>query len=137
MATVRVIAGPHHRLALPADPAWIRVLVPKGYAGAYLLLQGHTPIYVGRSDCCLRRRLCQHEKLAEASHLVWEPCHDPLRAFYLEAFWYDQLNHLPSMRNQIHPARPDGRDEPCPFCSVNAQAVKGVLPAWPAHAKAT
>lgn len=135
MATVCILAAPHHRLALPADPAWIRALVPSGYAGAYLLLQGHTPIYVGRSDRCLRRRLCQHEKLAEASHLVWQPCRDPLRAFYLEAFWYDQMNQLSSMRNLIHPARPDGRNEPCPFCSVDAQSVMAVLPAWPAHAK--
>ena len=136
MTTVQLLAAPHGRLALPADPQWIRVLVPSGHPGAYLLLRHHTPFYVGRSDSCLRRRLCGHEKLAEASHLVWEPCRDPLHAYYLEAFWYDQLSHLPSVRNLIHPARPDGNDAPCPFCGLDSRAVKAVLPIWPAFAEA-
>lgn len=136
MATVHLVAVPQHRLALPAEPGWIRALIPSGHVGAYLLLRDNMPIYVGRSDRCLRRRLCGHEKIAEASHIVWEPCRDPLRAFYLEALWYDQLSHLPSLRNQIHPARPEGNGTPCPFCSLDAWAVKAILPAWPTLAEA-
>lgn len=136
MTNVQVLAAPRHRLALPADPLWIRALMPVGHPGAYLLLRDNTPIYVGRSDCCLRRRLCDHEKLAEATHLVWGSCRDPLHAFYLEACWYDQLSHLPSLRNLIHPARPDRNDAPCPFCSLDTRAMKAILPIWPAFGEA-
>lgn len=127
---------PFKRFALPADPAWIRALVPASLSGAYILLRDKAPCYVGRSDRCLQSRLCSHEKLFEASHVLWEPCQDELHAFFLESFWYDHMKHLPTLRNKIHPAHPDGEDVSCPFCSIDKRATQAILPAWPRHADA-
>lgn len=103
------------RIAIPADQAWISELIPRGASGVYLLLRATTPIYVGRSDVCLRSRLIAHGLLPLSSHVVWEPC-PPSAAYELEAFWYHKLSGAPMFLNRIHPAAPSGTKAACPFC---------------------
>lgn len=49
------------------SPWLIRALIPVGYIGTYKLFRlGETePIYVGRSDTCLRNRLLRHAQANE------------------------------------------------------------------------
>jgi hypothetical protein len=118
------------RIAVPADTAWIRALIPERVLGAYMLLRGSSPLYAGRSDTCLATRLTGHELLPRASHLVWEVCRDPVRAFHCEAFWYDRCRDLPGFLNRVHPARPVGHDRGCPFCTVNVAGLGAALAGW-------
>lgn len=116
------------RFAIPAAPAWIRPFVPEGVVGAYMLLKGDAPLYVGRSDSCLRSRLVGHELLPRASHLVWQACRSPRHAFHLEAFWYDRLKTGGQLLNRVHPAKPSLSDEPCPYCELSQGPMPAFLP---------
>lgn len=116
--------------AVPADPAWIRSMIPDGVLGAYLLLRDSRPFYIGRSDSCLASRLVRHEFLSQASHLLWEVCRDPVRAFHCEAFLFDSSRGLPGFLNRVHPARPVGYHGDCPFCSINVADIRQLLARW-------
>jgi hypothetical protein len=118
------------RFAIPADPAWIRSMIPEEVVGAYLLLKHGRPFYVGRSDNCLVSRLVRHERLEQASHLIWEVCRDPARAFYCESFLYDSSREVPGFLNRVHPARPVGHHAECPFCAIRAADVRQILTRW-------
>ena len=104
------------RIGFRFAPNVIQALIPMGTIGTYLLLCSRTPIYVGRSDRCLRTRLSGHSLLSVATHFVWEPAPAPINAFLLEAFWYHRLAGRPNVLNVIHPAMPSGRTVACPFC---------------------
>lgn len=120
------------RLALPFQRRMIRQVIPPGTTGVYLLLNGKDPVYVGRSDTCLRRRLVGHPLLERLTHVAFEACGSPCRAFYLEAFWFHELMGLPTTLNLIHPARPAASDRPCPFCDTAvAPALERALPRPP------
>ncbi len=127
MNTVRIWPTPFGRTAVPAEPAWIRAMLPRGVVGAYVLLNGPAPFYVGRSDSCLAGRLLRHEYLDDATHIFWEVCRDPVRAFHYEAFWYDHAGGPLTLRNRIHPARPVGHHGPCPFCSIETEDLRSLL----------
>lgn len=122
-----VLEGPFGRMAVPAIPAWVRAMLPLGVIGAYVLLKGPKPFYVGRSDSCLAGRLVRHEYLAEASHVMWQICRDPVRAFHCEAFWYDRAGGTRCLRNRVHPARPAGHTGSCPFCEVDVGGLRAAL----------
>jgi hypothetical protein len=121
------------RFAVPADAAWIRSMIPEKVVGAYVLLRDGQPFYVGRSDSCLLSRLVRHELLGHASHLTWEICRDPVRAFFCEAFLYDSSRELSGFLNCVHPARPARYQGNCPFCSIRAADVRQVLAPWTGH----
>jgi hypothetical protein len=105
------------RVAFLAKAALIRLFVPEGAVGVYMLLNNKIPFYVGRSDTCSRTRLLSHPLLTAATHIAWEPCRDQLQAFRMEAAWFHAFE--PSkLLNQIHPARPSGNFENCPFCDA-------------------
>ena len=116
-------------IAFRADPKTIGALIPEDTIGAYVLFDGDRPIYVGRSDECLRGRLMRHEHLPKATHVMWAPRSTPLRAYHLEASWYHEIRSLSSAEiNKIHPARPKGTDVVCPFCGHNyEEALRRVL----------
>lgn len=105
------------RFAFALTSAMVRAIIPSGRVGVYLLLLDESPLYVGRSDTCIRTRLAGHPMLGRATHFSWQPCRDAVHAFHLEAFWYHALREsgLP-IRNQTHPARPAGLKQTCPFC---------------------
>jgi hypothetical protein len=116
-----------NRFAMPARPTWVRAMIPERVMGTYMLLKGGQPVYVGRSDHCLRDRLAGHELLGRASHFAWEACPSPLRAFLLESFWYDKLRDAPGFLNDIHPAQPAGNSYPCPYCALTPDKVSRAL----------
>lgn len=120
---VEITVSPVGRLAIPMDPALIRAFIPVGTVGTYLLLQGERPIYVGRSDRCLRTRLVSHELASEASHVTFSPCRTAHHAFSIEADWYHRLADVEGARNAIHPARPAGSRASCPFCVNDDRAA--------------
>ncbi|MEX5268882.1 GIY-YIG nuclease family protein [Kocuria sabuli] len=101
------------RLAFRFTPATVRALVPARICGTYLLLDGENPVYVGRSDACLRTRLASHNHRSSATHVLWEPARSPKNAYLLEAHWFHQHD---LQLNQIHPASPAGQSLSCPFC---------------------
>ncbi len=106
------------QLAFLATPKVVRALVPAGRPGVYMLLRQDQPFYIGRSDSCLRTRLASHPLLRMATHVTWGPCTTPLEAYRLEAAWFHRLTAGGQPINQIHPARPAGESNSCPFCST-------------------
>lgn len=105
--------------AFLAIPSVVRALVPPGRPGVYMLLRvDGIPFYVGRSDNCLQSRLAAHPLLPMATHVAWETCESPLRAYRLESAWFHTLQLTAGLVNQIHPARPAGESNSCPFCST-------------------
>lgn len=116
------------RLAIPADPKWLRVLLPAGVIGTYVLFRAGIAFYVGRSDHCLKTRLTDHKLLPEASHVCWEPCKSAEHAFRLEAYWYDSLKRSGVLLNLVHPARPGGETRSCPFCDLHGPGIRAGLP---------
>lgn len=115
------------RVAFIASADVVRATIPAGIAGVYFFLRGGRPFYVGRSDSCLRTRISNHERLAEAGHVTWDPCQSARTAFLLESAWYHRLGHG-ALQNRVHPARPCGDDSNCPFCDVgDIEALQRVL----------
>lgn len=110
---ILVESGARKRMAFRFSPPTIRALVPARSCGTYLLLDGASPVYVGRSDVCLRTRLATHNHRLHATHVLWEIAQTPTGAFLLEAYWF---HHHALQLNQIHPARPAGSLDICPFC---------------------
>jgi len=78
-ATLQFSSG-SGRMAVPAHPRWIRPLIPHAVVGAYMFFLGEEPVYIGRSDVCLRTRLLGHELLGTSSHVLWERCSSPRQA---------------------------------------------------------
>lgn len=117
---IDLLVGRRQRVAFRFDAAIVRQHLPAGVVGSYLLLDGRVPVYVGRSDSCLRRRLKNHPLLGRASHVTWEPTSSLGRAFMLEAFWFHELHGEPSLLNIAHPARPAGSTWRCPYCPSTA-----------------
>ena len=106
------------RLAFRFVPGVVRALIPRDVIGCYVLTVGERPVYVGRSDSCLRQRLAHHGLLGRASHFFWQPCGTPLAAFNLESAWYHHLRHGAGtgLLNLNHPGSPSGVNCLCPFC---------------------
>lgn len=104
--------------AFMAVPSVVRALVPEGRAGVYMLLRDGMTFYVGRSDTCLRTRLAAHPLLHLATHVTWEPCESPLKAYRLESAWFHALQLTAELTNRNHPAHPSGEPNDCPFCST-------------------
>jgi hypothetical protein len=118
-------------IAFRADPKTVGALIPEDTIGAYVLFDGDRPVYVGRSDGCLRKRLMRHEHLPKATHVMWASRSTPLRAYHLEASWYHEIQALSSAAiNKIHPAQPKGGPNiVCPFCGHDYEkALRRVLP---------
>jgi hypothetical protein len=59
-----------------------------------------------------------HPLLGKASHVLWEPCDSPVRAFYLEWIWFHRLTGAAGVVNMIHPARPASAVWTCPVCDT-------------------
>lgn len=104
------------RFAYRFTPDVVQALLPDSVVGTYLLIKHGLPVYVGRSDTCLRTRLGRHPWLGIATHFTWEPCRTSFQAFCLESLWYHRLVGEPETLNRVHPARPSNCRRPCPFC---------------------
>lgn len=115
------------RYAMRYSAALVRELLPAGVSGAYLMFNGSAPVYVGRSDACLRTRLSTHPLLGVATHVLWEPTKSAFHAFVLECDWYHRLESSPARLNVIHPARPGGSERVCAFCAEEVEALRVTL----------
>jgi hypothetical protein len=92
-------------MALQFAPGLVRAFVPVDRIDTYILLRGDRPIYVGRSDHCVRRQLLNHPPLGTANHLLWQPTPSRFAAFALEAYWFHRLDGYGGRLNEI--LRPD------------------------------
>jgi hypothetical protein len=117
------------RVGFRARPAVLRATIPAGIPGTYMLLHDQKTFYVGRSDTSILDRLCGHELLPQASHVVWEPCSGPEQAYHLEAAWFHALTLAGSLTNKVHPAKPGGYTKNCPYCEIgDSGALYRALP---------
>lgn len=123
--TMLAPVDPPRRLAFTLAPDTLRELIPPRTIGAYLLLDGMVPIYVGRSDHCLRDRLSTHNHRHLATHVLWQPTRTRLEAYLLEAFWFH--GHRASLINKIHPGAPTDSGRACPFCESVDAALEDAL----------
>jgi hypothetical protein len=123
MRAVTVLEGPTARFAFRTEASVIASLITRGVRGVYLLLNGDRPIYVGRSDRCLRLRLMRHGLLPRATHLTWFPCNSAVDAYRFEAGLFHSLLHQPGVVNQIHPVAPAGVPIRCPFCAASTRSA--------------
>lgn len=94
----------------------IRALIPVGYIGTYKLFRvGEAePIYIGRSDTCLRNRLLRHAEANRADYFDYDIQWTLENCFIDECSAYHAL--LGKTDNLIHPAKPHGLNVKCPFC---------------------
>ncbi|MBB3182297.1 hypothetical protein FHW64_006739 [Variovorax sp. Sphag1AA] len=106
------------QVAFVANPSVVRAFVPPGWPGVYMLLRMEVPFYVGRSDNCIQTRLARHPLLPIATYVAWRTRESPLQAYRLESAWFHILRLTGALSNQIHPARPAGCPDSCPFCST-------------------
>lgn len=97
----------------------IKMLLRPGLIGTYVLYvrdeTEFTPIYVGRSDTDLRRRLMRHPLLGIASHFEYDVHRDSENAFTVECANYHAMRQ--DIINKIHPAEPSNKMIKCPFCN--------------------
>lgn len=133
MDVVVTIDRARRRFAMPLLPHIVRAVVPRSSRGAYLLLRQARPVYVGRSDLCVRTRLSTHPLIGVATHFLWEPCRNRMAAFSIESIWFHRLQGRPGVLNFIHPASPAESGVACPFCnSHDTNALARALNATPA-----
>ena len=92
----------------PFEVSNVRQFVPGKVPGVYLLFRVDgaclQPVYVGRSDRCLRARLLRHP-YRELDFFTFEVCQSPLAAYIAERRAYLWLR--PSL-NKAFPAVPQG-----------------------------
>ena len=105
------------RFAFPFTSRYIKLALPPGLAGSYLLLAPPgRPLYVGRSDRCLRQRLLGHPLRGRATHFTAAVAEGPRGAYLLECYWWHRYRAGGTyLVNQLHPASYQGAS-PCPFC---------------------
>ena len=114
------IASPTLAHAHPRERAYrlaswmVRALIPESRIGSYVLIDRDEPVYVGRSDTCLRRRLLQHAHRRRAEYFAYNVHHTRIQAYTMECALYHAL--APQIRNLIHPDSPDQAAARCSYC---------------------
>jgi len=105
-------------------PWLIRALIPEGVPGSYVLYRQGVPVYVGRSDTDLQRRLLAHTASMRGEYFSFSTCTHALNAFSSECALY----HAPppgGIENKVHPAAPPQSGALCPFCPGTIAASRG------------
>lgn len=106
----------------------VRCLLPDDAIGTYVLWDQEQPVYAGRSDTSLRRRLIEHARVLAGTHFTFNVIHSPAAAFDLECSLYHALPR--TIRNQIHPDRPEHVAAECSFCRTVLDRIRSArLPA--------
>jgi hypothetical protein len=102
---------------------FIRSLVPEGAPGAYVLWTPTMPVYVGRSDTCLRRRLLEHARsFPDFMYFTYNVTWRPQDAFVVECSLFHALGD--TTLNLSHPQRARASDHPCGFCLDTISAIQ-------------
>ncbi|MFK0402735.1 hypothetical protein ACIQTT_10425 [Microbacterium sp. NPDC090225] len=105
-------------------PWLIRACIPDGTVGTYTLWDSAGPVYIGRSDTCLRRRLLEHAaKWPVGIYFTFDVSHSVHDAFTMECSLFHALGDTTT--NIDHPPRPRLGDPPCPFCASSFHATRG------------
>lgn len=106
------------RFSFPFTSRYISASLPAGLPGSYLLLnRTGRPLYVGRSDQCLRQRLLGHPLRGRATHFTAAVADSSRGAYLLECYWWHRYRRDGvELMNRIHPATFDPA-VPCPFCN--------------------
>ncbi len=76
---------------------------------------GFYPQYAGRSDHDVRGRLLEWERTGSYAAFKFSYAATVREAFEQECRNYHEF---PNLENDVHPARPQGMDWPCPLCDV-------------------
>lgn len=102
------------------SPWVLRIVLPSKLIGTYTLYKrgssGITPIYVGRSDTDLLRRLVSHPYQDIATHFHLDIHESPEQAFIVECSLFHMYEQM--VINKIHPAVPRNSTLRCPFCQT-------------------
>jgi hypothetical protein len=101
-------------------PWLVRSLIPVGQTGSYVLYRSGRPVYAGRSDTDLRRRLLAHAASARADYFTYDVHHNPAMAYSAECLHFHLLDR--PIDNVIHPAHPAGESGPCSYCAPAIEA---------------
>lgn len=102
-------------------PWLVRALIPPDRVGSYILYRAAFPIYVGRSDTDLRRRLLQHAEAGTAEYFSYDVHPSPSHAHRAECSLFHAADG--PLTNCIHPDAPDYLDIQCSFCSASLHEV--------------
>jgi hypothetical protein len=100
--------------AFRLEPWLVRALIGERHAGTYLLYRRGKPVYAGRSDRDLRKRLMTHAHHATGDHFGFSVHPDAGRAYDMECALFHTLHDITT--NRIHPASPKGGDRRCFIC---------------------
>lgn len=95
-------------------PWLIRALIPHGVLGTYVLWSPTAPVYVGRSDTSLRRRLLEHARVWPDIFFTYDVAHSPEDAYAMECSLFHALGD--GTTNVDHPRRFTFADTGCDFC---------------------
>lgn len=102
-------------------PWLIRALIPEGVMGTYVLWSPSAPVYVGRSDTSLRRRLLEHARQWPDIYFTFDEASSPEDAYAMECSLFHALGEHTS--NIDHPQRVAADDPPCLFCMDTVLAI--------------
>jgi hypothetical protein len=100
-------------------PWLIRALIPEGVIGTYVLWSPTAPVYVGRSDTSLRRRLLEHSRSWPDIYFTYGVAISMEAAYSMECSLFHALGEHTS--NIYHPQRVAIDHARCGFCidSIN------------------
>lgn len=103
-------------------PWLVRVMLPEHTIGTYTLWSPDAPIYIGRSDTCLRRRLIEHTATwPKGTRFTFDVSRTVQDAFAMECSLFHALGD--STANIDHPPRANRADPACPFCLSSVTAI--------------
>jgi hypothetical protein len=114
----------NHLVARDYAPAIVSAIIPRNTLGVYILFKRIAgivaPIYVGRSDSCLRQRLRTHNYRDRATHFAFSSSPDVEGAFHDECSLYHTYadEEEAGLLNEIHPPIPRHTGLKCRICSL-------------------
>lgn len=103
-------------------PWLVRALIPKHVIGTYVLWSPSAPVYVGRSDTSLRRRLLEHSRTWPDIYFTYDVAVSVEAAYSMECSLFHALGEHTT--NADHPQRASGHDVECIFCMTTFQDIQ-------------
>ncbi|MGP3967391.1 GIY-YIG nuclease family protein [Streptomyces sp. 6N223] len=104
--------------------AWlVRALIPPRRIGTYVLYTPTgQPLYVGRSDTDIRRRLLRHCSDRHGDYFTYDVHPSAVGAYDVECALFHLLS--PQVSNRIHPSHPEFHATSCAFCLSSQRAAR-------------
>jgi predicted GIY-YIG superfamily endonuclease len=101
----------------------VRAVIPARLIGTYVLYRKSKPVYIGRSDTDLQRRLLRHSSTGRGDYFTYDVHRTSLQAFEVECSLYHALR--PDITNVLHPDLPNFGTGVCPFCHDTLASILG------------